>query len=845
MKKAILSMVAVMLLSVAAIAQTTVKGIVVDGSTNESLPGASVVVPGTTAGTVSGFDGSFQFNLPDGANKIVVSFVGFLDKEIKVIGAQDLGTIKLESDAVGLNEVSVMASVAIDRQTPVAVSTISPTIIAEKLGTQEFPEVLKSTPGVYATKQGGGFGDSRINMRGFDSRNIAVMINGVPVNDMENGWVYWSNWAGLSDVTRSMQTQRGLGASKVAVPSVGGTINILTKTTDAKRGGNVAAYVGNDGYQKQAITLSSGLSKNNWATTFSLARTTGNGWVDGTEFESYSYFLNISKRINDKHSLSFSIFGAPQTHGQRKYTMSVRTYEDSRRGLRYNDGWGYKNGKVTYLTENFYHKPQGILNHFWTLSDKTTVSTAAYFSLGGGGGTGGYGKSKFGQEDYIRDEQINFDKIVDENIAAGNNGSETILRASHNDHVWTGVLSTLRHDMGDLVLSGSVDGRYYKGRHYRKVTDLLGGKFFVEEDVDVNNPNKIVRKGDKIGYYNDGEVKWIGLSGQAEYSKDALSTFISVAASNQSYRRTDYFNYLDSDKNQQTKWVDFWGYSVKGGANYNLDEKQNIFVNAGYFERQPDFRNVFLNYKNIINADAKNEKTMSFEVGYGFRNSWLSVNINAYYTQWNDKAFVKSVKVEDQDLGDKYYNANILGVDANHKGIELDFVAKPFDGLSIRGMASVGDWKWDNDVRNVTLYDDNQNLLKTYDLYLKGLHVGDAAQTTAALSVNYELLEGLKVGMDYNYYADLYAEYDPLDRDDSDKAGVDAWKLPDYGLFDANLKYTFKFGSLNSTFYANVNNIFNTEYFAEADDGSNQDWQTSKVFYGIGRTWSCGLKINF
>ena len=134
MKKAmrsILTMAAIMMLSIAAIAQTTVKGVVVDGGANESLPGASIVVPGTTSGTVSGFDGSFALQLPEGTSKVVVSFVGFLDKEIALTGTQDLGNIVLESDAVGLVEVSVMASVVTDRQTPVSVSTISPEIIQE------------------------------------------------------------------------------------------------------------------------------------------------------------------------------------------------------------------------------------------------------------------------------------------------------------------------------------------------------------------------------------------------------------------------------------------------------------------------------------------------------------------------------------------------------------------------------------------------------------------------------------------------------------------------------------------------------------------------------------------
>lgn len=240
----------------------------------------------------------------------------------------------LANDAIGLQEVMVVASMAISRKTPVAVSSIKPKFILEKLGAQEFPEILKSTPGVYAAKQGGAFGDSRINLRGFDQRNIAVMINGVPVNDMENGWVYWSNWAGLADVTRYMQVQRGLGASKIAVPSVGGTINIMTKTTDAVKGGSLITNIGNDGYQKLGLSLSSGLNENGWATSFSLARTTGNGYVDGTQFESYSYFANISKMVNEKHSLAFSIFGAPQWHGQRTSDHTIETFDDQQNIIR-------------------------------------------------------------------------------------------------------------------------------------------------------------------------------------------------------------------------------------------------------------------------------------------------------------------------------------------------------------------------------------------------------------------------------------------------------------------------------------------------------------------------------
>ena len=236
--------------SMSAYAQTTtVTGQLVDAKTGESLVGATVLVEGTTQAMVTDIDGGFKLNVAPNAT-LVFKFVGYVEHKQKVDKkgpSVDFGVIKMQQSAVMLNDVVITSSVAVARKTPVAASTLEPMFIEQKLGTKEFPEILKSTPGVYATKQGGGFGDSRINMRGFESENIAVMINGVPMNDMEWGGVYWSNWAGLSDVTRSMQTQRGLGASKVSAPSVGGSINIVTNSVEAKKGGSVSFTMGNDG----------------------------------------------------------------------------------------------------------------------------------------------------------------------------------------------------------------------------------------------------------------------------------------------------------------------------------------------------------------------------------------------------------------------------------------------------------------------------------------------------------------------------------------------------------------------------------------------------------------------
>lgn len=837
-----------LLFSVVVMAQSTVSGTIFEAGTNIPLPGANVVEKGTSNGAITDFDGNFTIKTKSSSGEIVISFIGYNSKTIAFTGDMTLGSVILSSSQFGLEEVQIIASVAVDRKTPVAVSTIKAADIELKLGTQEFPEILKSTPGVYATKAGGGYGDGRINLRGFDSQNVAVMINGIPVNDMENGRVYWSNWAGLGDVTSSMQVQRGLGASKLAVPSIGGTINIITKSTDAEAGGNIFTSIANDGYEKFGVTYSTGLMDNGLAATVSAAKTTGNGYVDGTEFSGVNYFLNISKEINDAHKMSFSVFGAKQRHGQRQNSQLIQTFRNSESGRKFNADWGYKNGQVTHQEDNFYNKPQMSLNHYWDLNDNTSISTVAYASFGSGGGGGTAGDYKFGFDsngysDYRNGlyGTLDFDKIVDENIASGANGSETILRASRNDHNWYGILSTLKTNLSDdLVLLTGLDWRDYTGKHFQEVTDLLGGQYFLD-DSDENNPNSVLKVGDKRSYYNDGKVGWLGAFGQLEYDvNENFNTFISLALSNTSYQRVDYFNYLDSDPLQTTDKYNFLGYSAKGGANYRITNEHNVFVNFGYFEKAPDFDSVFLNFNNeTINEDAPNQKITSFEIGYGYRTGKLSGNINLYSTSWTDRSETASFQQPDGTNA----AANILGVNAIHNGIELDFVYRASDKLNITGMASLGDWRWDSNVENVNILDEDQNVIETVNLFIKDLHVSDAAQTTAALGLSYKLTQDTRFAVDYNYYADLYARYDPSDR--GTLGAPDAWKMPEFGLFDAVISHSFNVGPFDTTLTARMNNVFDTEYISDARDGSGSVANTALVYFGYGRTFSFGAKLNF
>lgn len=140
-----------------AIAQSVVTGKVVDEN-NTPLVGAAIVVPGTSDGTNSNTDGTFTLKTSSNAHSVEISFVGYqaLVKEFKGQGNIKLGIINMQPDAIAMQDVIISQSMAVQRKTPVAVSSVSAADIDYKLGTQEFPEILKSTPGTYATKSGGG-----------------------------------------------------------------------------------------------------------------------------------------------------------------------------------------------------------------------------------------------------------------------------------------------------------------------------------------------------------------------------------------------------------------------------------------------------------------------------------------------------------------------------------------------------------------------------------------------------------------------------------------------------------------------------------------------------------------
>ncbi len=877
-----------------AVAQSTLRGKVVDAETGEPLIGATVSVGGINAAT--DIDGVFVVKGVKPDAPVSIQYIGFKTKTVKASPRSrgELGTVRLETDGRTLSDVIVTSQIAVARKTPVAVSSVPMSFIEEKIGTQEFPEILKSTPGVHANKEGGGYGDSEIYMRGFDNANIAVMVNGVPMNDMENQKVYWSNWAGLTDVTRTMQTQRGLGASKVSAPSVGGTINIITKSLEAKKGGSIYYGMGNDNMNKVMFTVSTGMSKSGWAMTLLGSKTWGDGYAQGTDFKGYTYFVNISKRINEQHQLSFTAFGAPQEHYQRKGALTLADWKMTElvwgvENHKYNSSYGFdKNGQRRTAEYNVYHKPQLSLNHQWQINDKSSLSTVLYMSIGRGYGYSGQGNSTYGYSytDWYganygtlqtkfrnADGTFNYGMIQDINEQS-EHGSMLVMGKLKNYHNWYGLVSTYNTKIGkDFDFYGGVDFRAYKGVHTNEILDLYSGKYYIDSsrknakavnNVNAANPDWVNEKlgvGDVMYRDYDGHVVQEGAFFQTEYTKSDLSAFIAGSLSNTSYWRYDRLYY--DKKHAESKTKSYIGFTVKGGANYNFNEHHNVFFNAGYISRAPMFNNVFLTYtsSNVTNPDAKNEKVLSFEVGYGYRLKWLQVDLNAYWTKWMDKSMAKQLSVGAQQT-DGYIN--MAGLDARHQGIELEVKASPFYWLDLNGMFSIGDWQWDSNAKGY-IYDANGQPLDkdgnvasaplAEDHYfagiaLKGIRVGGSAQTTAALGATVKIGKQIRIGADWTLYARNYAYYQVSSSNltpGKTTTVADPWKAPTASQFDLNASYKFKLAGLNATISGNVNNLFDYQYLGKVWNPRSGAANKDNVygFYAFGRTFSTRLKVNF
>lgn len=898
-----------LLFSLASYAQKTkVHGVVKDAITNEAVIGATIVYA-EGKGVSTDIEGAFDLALDNGEYTLKVSYVGYKVIEKKITAAGKSINLDFSMTTNELAEIEVVADIAIQRETPVAFSNVDSKKIQEELGSRDLPLILNSTPGVYATSVGGGDGDARVSIRGFNAQNVLVLLDGIPMNDMVNGRVFWSNWFGLDNLTRGIQVQRGLGASKLAIPAIGGTMNILTAGIDAKRAIVVKNEYGNNRNYRLGLSYSSGRLKNGWAFNFAGSYKRNDGWFDNMYSRMWFYYGKIEKKIG-AHLIGIQILGAPQTSAQRDfrvnysvpaynkdyaYELGMDTVGKREFGWRYNPSWnfltrtnqGQKTPEVFNSSINKFHKPVLSIKDFIAVNEKLNISTIAYASYGRGYGTqldGGSAGNNLVYETGQQDIQGIYDKNTNAATNTYTNGqvfSSSWIRQNHNDHDWYGALITANYKLHPAVnISGGLDGRLYKGYVYSTVGDLLGGQIMKNSNgVDLNNAPYVKVEGDKYVQNLERRVKWAGAFAQAEYKKNKWAGFVNVSYAITMYKQIDYFaakqlkkdgNVIDVpygaeviyngvayDNNSselqynQTGWKQFEGYTVKAGANYNLTEHMNVFANVGYLNRVPFITFVYTN-KNVEYKHVDNEKIQSVELGYSYSSQLFTANVNGYYTIWNNRP--TSVQISN---GSETYNTTAAGMSARHMGIEFDGIWKITRKIQLEGMANVADWEWISKA-TATTFNDDGSLLNEQSVDPTGVKVGDAAQNTFGAAVRVEPIKHLYIKPQFNYFGKNYANLNFTDYEMKVVNGVEtpnknpgrqAWRMPDYFLLDINAGYSMKVWKMKLDVRASVINALNRFYISDAqnNDGNTPDFNASSatINVGMGRRWQLSLVATF
>ncbi len=941
-----------------------------------AVAGAQVVVTSQTTGNQTGGlsseDGRYtvgrlQAGVP---YKVDVRMIGYGLQSVSGVQLTAGQTMQLDftltQEAVALDALEVFATRAEERETPVAFSNVGKVQIQQQLGGRDLPMVLNVTPSVYSTMQGGGAGDARINVRGFSQRNTAVMVNGVPVNDMENGWVYWSDWDGLGDAATSIQLQRGMSAVNLATPSIGGTLNIITDpsaqepsvsykqeiglgavngTNDwglfrKNANGNVDQYAN---LLKETLTVNTG-EHAGFALTGSAVRKSGSGVYrgfaggDATWTDAWSYYIAGSYQINSRHRLEVYALNAPQAHGQNLYALNLGTLDrkfaenlddyapqafgkfglvagragspnvapvnPSYTGQQYASS-GPESGTndrhdPDYINEreNYFSKPQVNLNWYAYLGSGLSLTTVGYYSGGRGGGTGTYGSMDW-VYDYTQ-RYADWNATIADNMANAANGTSArgILRNSVNNEDTWGAISKLRKDFsGGWTGEVGVDWRTANIDHFREVRDLLGGTFYTDNFLgdhsdfwasatpggagDDRRPQNQVGPvnqrglGDKVDYYHSNTVDWLGAYVQGEHATREGSLYGMFGWSQNSYSYEDFFTNDGTGNPLVLNTGNMNGYQIKGGAVRNVTNEWSVFGNAGYVSKVPILDGAIDDVNGVLLDNPKNEKFLSFEAGATFRSSTrgLSFDVSFYHTTWRDRTFnlfVPNLSGTGQDG-----SVRLLGVDQRHLGVEMDGAWQPSQLVRFDAAASIGYWKYLNDVTGQFISDDRTTTYD-YDFYIKDLKVADAPQQQFALTTSFFPLRGLTVAGIGRLYQRYYANFSPASRCIGDVVAAEGcatqpgtpaadevmqrnqpWEVPSYAVFDLTSSYSLGnllpvAGGADVRLFLNVYNLFNTVYVQDATDNSSfngfdqdHDSDDAEVFLGIPRNVNMGFQVTF
>lgn len=708
----------------------------------------------------------------------------------------------------------------IDRVVPTFTTTLD-ALEDENAENQDVSGLLQSSRDIFNSTAGFNFGVARYRIRGYDSENFVVTMNGVTLNNPETGRAIWALWGGLNDITRYQETKNGISSSPLTFGGIGGSSNINARPTSVRKGTNISYALANRTYNHRIMaTHSTGMMDNGMAVAVSASgRYSDEGYIDGTFYSGASYFISIEQKLNNKHSIGFVGFAAPTVQGRNSITTQ-ETYDLTGNNF-YNSYWGYQDGEKRNSRVRNTHQPRLMLNHYFDINDKTQLMSSVYYTFGRSGNTRlNWHHAADPRPEYWKNLPSFYSEPGDENLYAQQaalwqaqdptttqldwdhfyfansknlytldnvNGTGTSLTGNRSKYIIEeqrqdvydyGFNSTLTHKLNDkLTLSGGVKGSIYKSKNFKVVDDLLGGEFWVDVDqfaerdiadpdaaqTDLDNPNRAVKVGDKFGYDYDININTFNLYAQIDGTSAKIDWFLGTSATYTSFWRTGNVRNGLFPENSfgDSEKQNFTNFGAKAGVVYKLTGRHLLTANGAFITRAPLARNSFLSprTRHEVVSGLENEKILSGDFNYIVRYPKVKTRATVFYTSIQDKIWSRNFYHDELNT---FVNYVMTGVDQLFVGVEFGGEVKVTPTITATGTFAMGDFTYNSRPTATVTQDNSTKLLEeNKTIYLKNYKMGESPQTVSSIGLRYRSPKYWFVGADFNYFADIYLQVNP------------------------------------------------------------------------------------
>jgi hypothetical protein len=680
--------VVVLLTFKAAFAQeeTTFVGVVMDTKTQGPMENVVVTIQNSTITQLTKTDGKFELHSSlHGEQLLSIHSQGYKDLLLKInsnFGQKvNLGILQLED--------------TFSDEVPAALISLLESDLSDDSSSSEMTSgLLQSSKDAFMQASAFNWGQARFRVRGLDSENGTMMLNGMMMNKIYDGRPQWSNWGGLNNVLRNQEFSVGAAASNYTFGGILGTQQISTRASIYRKGGQLTFSGSNTTYNLRAIgTYASGMNASGWAYAISAGkRWSGEGYFEGTNFDAESFFISVEKKLNDKQSLNFTGFYTPSSRGKNSANTAEVTQLTNEK---YNSYWGSQNGEKRNARVKNVEEPLLMLNHYFKIDERANLNSSVMYQFGkvgnstidyqnanspdpvyyrklpsyytslyakdngefSGDFTPDYINAEKNKELFIENPQINWDEMYQANQKPTVNAegiiigyepakSHYVLYEDRTDDKTFAANSNLNIQINEnSSFDGGITFRNLKSHQFQSLLDLLGGEYFEDIDAfyigdqaqsDLQNPNRQVKKGDTYGYNYNLLATTIDAFTQFKFNYKKVDFYLGQSYSVSNYQREGLYQngiYPTTSLGKSQK-VNFENFGFKGGFTYKISGKQWLFFNGMHLTRAPSLRNTFFNSRlnNSIVDGIENENISSAEGNYVFRSPTLKIRTTAYYT---------------------------------------------------------------------------------------------------------------------------------------------------------------------------------------------------------------------